>query len=211
MTFNNARSIFGFTDSHNIGCQAFPATQAAPAFPTSFKIPFGGRTDLACLVPCAIDQDPYFRMTRDVAPKLRMHKPALMHSKFFPPLGGAGGKMSASDPNQAIYMTDTPKQIKNKINKHAFSGGGATLEEQRENGADIEIDVPFQYLKFFLEDDARLAQIADEYGSGKMLTGEVKKELINVITTMVNEHNERRDAVTEETRAAFMAVRPLKM
>lgn len=31
-------------------------------------------------------QDPYFRMTRDVAPRLGYYKPALIESKFFPAL-----------------------------------------------------------------------------------------------------------------------------
>jgi tryptophanyl-tRNA synthetase len=60
-------------------------------------------------------QDPYFRMTRDVAPRIGMPKPALMHSSFFPALQGAQTKMSASDENTAIYLTDTQKQIKNKV------------------------------------------------------------------------------------------------
>lgn len=33
-----------------------------------------------------IEQDPYFRMTRDVAPRLGYHKPALIESRFFPAL-----------------------------------------------------------------------------------------------------------------------------
>jgi tryptophanyl-tRNA synthetase len=54
-------------------------------------------------------------MTRDVAPRIGMPKPALMHSSFFPALQGAQTKMSASDENTAIYLTDTQKQIKNKV------------------------------------------------------------------------------------------------
>ncbi len=42
--------------------------------------------------------------------------------------------MSASDPNSAIFVTDTAKQIKTKINKFAFSGGRATQQEQQEKG-----------------------------------------------------------------------------
>ena len=42
--------------------------------------------------------------------------------------------MSASLPNSAVFVTDTAKQIKDKINKHAFSGGGATKEEHEANG-----------------------------------------------------------------------------
>jgi len=54
-------------------------------------------------------------MTRDVAPRLGYHKPALLHSSFFPALQGAQTKMSASDSNTSIFLTDTPKQIKNKV------------------------------------------------------------------------------------------------
>ena len=42
-------------------------------------------------------------------------KPALLHSSFFPALQGAQSKMSASDPNSSIFLTDTDKQIKNKV------------------------------------------------------------------------------------------------
>jgi len=69
--------------------------------------------------------------------------------------------MSASDPNSSIYMTDTPAQIKNKINKHGFSGGRETEEEHRQFGGDTEVDVSFQYLTFFLDDDMELTKIGE--------------------------------------------------
>ena len=48
----------------------------------------------------AIDQDPYFRLVRENARRMRYPspKPALIHSKFLTALQGAGGKMSASEP-----------------------------------------------------------------------------------------------------------------
>ena len=98
-------------------------------------------------------------MTRDVAPTLKFRKPALIHSTFIPALQGAKTKMSASDETSSIYLTDTPKQIKTKINKHAFSGGRDTEQEHREKGGDCDVDISFQYLTFFLEDDERLEQI----------------------------------------------------
>lgn len=64
VTMNQVRGIFGFTMESSIGKIAFPAVQAAPSFPTSFPHMFGNRRDIRCLIPCAIDQDPYFRMTR---------------------------------------------------------------------------------------------------------------------------------------------------
>ena len=54
------------------------------------------------MIPCAIDQDPYFRMTRDVATRLGEFNPALMHSKFIPALVGLNTKMSASNNNKCI-------------------------------------------------------------------------------------------------------------
>ena len=38
--------------------------------------------------------------------------------------------MSGSTNNSCVFVTDTPKQIKDKINKYAFSGGKETLELQ---------------------------------------------------------------------------------
>lgn len=117
--------------------------------------------------------------------------------------------MSASDSNSAIFVTDTPKQIKNKINKYAFSGGQATIEEQRAKGANLDVDVPWKYLNFFLEDDERLAEIGRSYASGQMLTGEIKAELIKVLTDLVSSHSEARAAVTDEIVDSFMGVRPM--
>lgn len=50
---------------------------------------------------------------------------------------GDSGKMSASIPSSSIFVSDSPKEIKSKINKYAFSGGGATIEEHRANGAKV--------------------------------------------------------------------------
>ena len=53
---SQAKGIFGFVDSDNIGKFSFPAIQAAPSFPSSFPVIFNNRKDLLCLIPCAIDQ-----------------------------------------------------------------------------------------------------------------------------------------------------------
>jgi tryptophanyl-tRNA synthetase len=219
VTYATAQAMFGF-NKHNIGQPAFPAIQAAPSFPSSFPVVLGqGRdSEMACLIPCAIDQDPYFRMTRDVAHKMvpRTHplggKPALFHSKFFPPLQGASGKMSSSDDNSAIFLTDSPSQIKQKIMGHAFSGGHETAKEQKEKGADLDADVSYQWLRFFLEDDEKLELIGKDYGSGSgeyWATGMVKKELIAILQDMVAKHQERRKEVTDEVVDEWMAVRKL--
>jgi len=196
VTFSTSRAIFGFADKDNIGKQAFPAIQAAPSFSSSFKIPLCGRR-MRCLIPCAIDQDPYFRMTRGVAPRLDEWKPALVHSKFFPALQGRKTKMSGSKKESSIYLTDSPAEVKSKVMKYAFSGGQQTREEHERLGADLEVDVAYQYLIFFLEDDDELARIGAEYDAGRMFTGEVKQKLIDVLTPIVLNHQKKRAAATD--------------
>lgn len=209
VTFNQAMGIFGFGGESHIGKISFPPVQAVPSFPSSFPHLFRGMDDLRCLIPCAIDQDPYFRMTRDVAPRLSYKKPALIESLFFPALQGESGKMSASDTSSAIYVTDSKKVIKEKINKHAFSGGQESVELHRKIGANLEVDISMKYLSFFLEDDNELEHIRKEYGAGRMLTGEVKQRLTEVLTEIVERHRTARAAVTDEMVDTFMSVRPL--
>ncbi|XP_060825785.1 tryptophan--tRNA ligase, cytoplasmic [Bombus pascuorum] len=208
VTFNQVKGIFGFGDSDPIGKISFPPTQAAPAISGTFPFIFKD-AKVNCLIPCAIDQDPYFRMTRDVAPKIGFPKPALLHSIFFPALQGSKTKMSASDNNTAIFLTDTAKQIKNKINKHAFSGGQATIEEHRQLGGNCDIDISYQWLRFFLEDDEKLEQLRKGYTSGEILTGELKKELIEVLQPLVAAHQEARNKLTDEIVKQYMIPRDL--
>ena len=124
-------------------------------------------------------------MTRDISHKLKYEKPASLYSTFFPALQGKKSKMSSSDPTSSILLTDTAAQIKSKINKYAKSGGGNTVEEHRANGADLDVDVPFQYLTFFLEDDDQLEEIRQKYSKGELLTGEVKAILIECLQNFV--------------------------
>merc|ERR1739842_201744 len=144
------------------------------------------------------------RMTRDVAPRIGFEKPALLHSTFFPALQGANSKMSSSDETSSIFLTDTANQIKKKINKYAFSGGRDTIEEHREKGANMEVDVSWKYLTFFLEDDEKLEKIRQDYSSGELLSGFLKKELIDVLQPLVVKHQKARALVTDEIINQFM-------
>ncbi|XP_053397618.1 tryptophan--tRNA ligase, cytoplasmic-like [Mercenaria mercenaria] len=209
VTFSQAKAIFGFAPSDSIGKIAFPAIQAAPSFSSSFPKIFNGKVDVPCLIPCAIDQDPYFRMTRDVAPRMGCLKPALIHSTFFPALQGAQSKMSASDPTSSIFLTDTDEEIENKIKRYAYSGGGATIEEHKQKGGNCDTDVSYQYLTFFLEDDEKLATIKQEYSNGTLTTGKLKEELITVLQRLVGDHRRNREHVTDEMVKKFMTPRKL--
>jgi len=195
ITFSTVKASFGFNDSNNIGSIFYTSMQAVPAFlPSVLK----GR-NIPCLIPLGVDQDPHFRISRDVMPKLGYYKPAILHNVFLPPLQGIGGKMAASAEETAIFTTDSPKQVEEKIKKHAFSGGQATIELQRKKGGNPDIDVSYQYLRMFFEpDDKKLKKIYQDYKSGKMLTSELKEILIEKINKFLAEHQKRRELAKKQ-------------
>lgn len=204
ITTSTAKAVFGFQDSDCIGKIHFASIQIATAFPSSFPDVLGLPAKTPCLIPCAIDQDPYFRVCRDVADKLKFSKPALIHTKFFPALQGASSKMSASDTTSSIFMDDTPNQIKKKINKYAFSGGQVSVEEHRAIGGNPDIDVAYQYLSFFENDDEKLDKLAKGYRKGEVLSGEMKQECISVLQKFVSDYQERRSKVDDKVIDSFM-------
>lgn len=53
-----------------------------------------------------------------------------------------------------------------------------SAEDQRKYGGNPDVDISFQYLSFFEEDDALLDRLAQEYRQGKLLSGELKKMCI---------------------------------
>jgi Tryptophanyl-tRNA synthetase len=60
-----------------------------------------------------------------------------------------------------MLITNRMNCICFQVNKYAFSGGQATIEEHREKGGNCEVDISFQYLRFFLENDEELKQIEE--------------------------------------------------
>lgn len=190
ITFSTVKSAFGFTNDYSIGQIFYTSMQAVPAvIPSEMK----GK-NIPCLIPLAIDQDPHFRVARDVYPKLGYYKPSIIHGMFLPPLSGVDGKMSSSEANVAILTTDSPKEVETKIKKYAFSGGQDTLEEHRKKGGNPDIDVSFQYLRMFFEpDDKKLEEIYSKYKSGEMLTSQLKEILIAKINAFLKEHQKKRE------------------
>jgi len=188
LNFSEVKATFGFDNTSNIGIMFYPALQIAP---TMFE-------KKRCLIPAGIDQDPYWRLQRDIAESLGFFKAAQIHSKFLPPLSGPEGKMSSSIPESAIYLSDDPKTVERKIMKYAFSGGQATVELHRKLGANIDVDVPYQWLYYFFEeDDDLISKIGYEYSKGIMLTGEVKKILTERINNFLSDHRKKREAAID--------------
>lgn len=188
ITYSTTRATFGFQDSTNIGWVFWPSVQAVPCF---IHAKLTGE-NVPALIPAAIDQDPYWRVTRDVAQKLGYYKPAQIHCRFLPGLG-VGGKMSASEPETSIFVIDKPEVVKRKV-WNAFSGGRATVEEQKRLGANPDVCTIFQYFAYLFEgDDGKLAERERRCRSGEILCGECKGDLTERVNKFLAEHQKKRE------------------
>jgi len=144
-------------------------------------------------------------------------KPALIHAKFFPALQGAKSKMSSSNENSAVFVTDTPERIAAKV--MSASSSGLTAEEHRQMGGNTETDTAFQWLTFFELDDDKLADIAFRYtatpeqlkaaGKERLMSSGIKQILTKTLQPIVALHQKMRARVTDDMVAAFMTPRPL--
>lgn len=191
ITFNEFKAVYGDVTP---GKMVSSLLQASDMLHPQLK-EFNGKEGIPVIVPVGIDQDPHLRLARDVAKRIKIPKFIQISSSYhsFVP-GLKGGKMSSSDETSYIAMTDSAKDVENKIKRYAFSGGKQTLEQHRKEGGDPDIDVSFQYLKYFFEeDDDKLAEIYYSYKSGQMTTGELKNYTIEKINSFLKEHQKKRE------------------
>jgi tryptophanyl-tRNA synthetase len=189
-TFNEFKAVYGQISPGKMNASLL---QAADMYHPQL-LEFEGSTPT--FIPVGADQDPHIRIARDMANRYRDYKFIPISSTyhvFLPSLKGEG-KMSSSDPTTYIAMTDSPEEVKKKINKYAFSGGKATIDEHRKKGGNPDVDISYQYLKMFFEpDDKKLKKIYDNYKSGKLLTSELKAILIEKINKFLKEHQKKRE------------------
>ncbi|HDM91833.1 MAG TPA: tryptophan--tRNA ligase [Candidatus Korarchaeota archaeon] len=192
LTLSTVKAAFGFSDETNVGLTFFTSIQAAPAF---LESELKGRP-VPCLVPLAVDQDPHFRLARDVAPKLGYPKPSILHSRILRGLRGEA-KMSSSDPRSAVFTTDSPDEARRKI-MAAFTGGRPTVREQRELGGNPSNCAVFEYFRALFEpSDRRLEERRLACVSGNLICGECKAELAERVTKFLVEHQRKREAVRD--------------
>jgi tryptophanyl-tRNA synthetase len=194
ITFSTTKAVFGFSASTNIGMIGFPPVQAAPCLLPSLIE--GKPTPV--LIPAAIDQDPYWRITRDVAEKMGFYKPAQIHSKFLPSLDAPGGKMSSSKPGTAIFTTDEPEVIDKKVS-NAFTGGQATVALQRLYGGNALECPVFWYLRYLFDNQKESDERFVKCISGNLLCGECKSDLAmeskSFIATLKKRREKAKDCI----------------
>ncbi|MGZ5486645.1 MAG: tryptophan--tRNA ligase [Nitrososphaeraceae archaeon] len=194
ITFSTAKAVFGFTNTTNIGMIGFPPIQAAPCFLPSII----EKKPTPVLIPAAIDQDPYWRITRDIAAKLGFYKPAQIHSKFLPSLSRVS-KMSSSRPETAIFTTDEPEIVEKKV-LSSFTGGQATVSLQKKLGGNTDICPVYSYLKYFFDNEKESLERYIRCKSGNLLCGECKSDLAINTRDFIIEFKRKREKAKDKVK-----------
>lgn len=190
LTLSQIKAVYGYDNETNPGLLFYPTVQSA-----HILLPqevFGIKH---VLVPIGPDEDNHLRVCRDIATKFNYNKPSVIHMKFMP--GIDNKKMSKSKGN-GIYLNDTPKEIKKKVNK-SFSGGRDSLEEHRRLGGKPDIDISCIYLSNYFYNKTKSKELFDNYKSGKLLSGEVKKLLIDELIDFTQKFQKNKNNITKDT------------
>ena len=107
-----------------------------------------------CLVPCAIDEDQYFEVTRAIANRVGCAPPSHLHIKHLSGIESMGSKMSSSARSTTILVSDTPEEIMEKLKHQGLAGSQQASKSGMKSTAglqDLEHNVCYEYLRFFLE------------------------------------------------------------
>lgn len=132
---------------------------AAGAFASSFSTIFGKTftndtkqelDKIPSLVAVALDEDPYMQFIRATARRNNIAQPSVLHTRYLDGLQGVGSKMSASVNLSAIYVSDSPDEIRAKVGLQASCKSQKSSVEPQNPNREPERNVCYQYLKFFL-------------------------------------------------------------
>ena len=184
-----------FEQSIPVGFFCYPVSQASDI--TAFK---------ATTVPAGEDQAPMIELTREIVNRFNhIYGPTLVEPEIILPdnavcmrLPGTDGKAKMSKSlGNCIYLSDTSKEVKKKVNSMYTDPEHLTIDSP----GHLEGNCPFIYLEAlsndshfakYLSDYANLQALKDHYTRGGLGDGTVKKLLYNVLEELLAPIRERR-------------------
>lgn len=188
LTMSQVKSAYGYEPDDNPGEFFYPAVQSS-----HILLPMERFDKDKVLVPIGPDEDVHLRVSRDIADKQGLEKPATIHTTFVP---GLDGKKMSSSKGNFIGLNEELSDIENKINK-AYSGGRADREKHRKHGGDPSEDVPLFYLEKYFLDNEEAKEIKEKYRDGELLSGEVKQMLFEEVSKFIKDFQRKQEKVKD--------------
>ena len=199
-----------FETSIPVGFFCYPVSQASDI--TAFK---------ATTVPAGEDQEPMIELTREIVNRFNnVYGNTLVEPEILLPenavclrLPGTDGKAKMSKSlGNCIYLSDTPKEVKKKVNSMYTD----PLHLNISDPGHLEGNCPFIYLDAFATDEQvakyapdykSLQELKDHYTRGGLGDGTVKKLLLNVLEEELAPIRERRHQYEQDIPAVFEILR----
>ncbi len=162
---------------------------------------FGGPQPV--LVPVGADQDPHVRLARDLAAKYHDEfgfiTPSAIYHRLMLALTGES-KMSKRTLSSSFTLDEDPSSASEKV-MTAFTGGRATIEEQRRLGGRPDICPVYDLYKFhFGLDDDHVTRVHDECAGGIRMCGECKGEAAGLVRKYLLQHKKKRESLTKDAQ-----------
>ncbi|MGI9013686.1 MAG: tryptophan--tRNA ligase [Phycisphaerales bacterium] len=195
-TLKDELTVKGLDDKHSFGFPLYTVGQTADIL--AFR---------PVAVPVGEDQVPHLELTREVArrfnqlycnvPDTAEDDEHQQHGGVFPvPRADVGtvGRLVGTDGvqkmskslNNAIFIADTPKEVKKKLGK-LYTG-----RQSPDEPGDIH-NALFQYVRTFIQDESRVAELERAYAAGdKIGDGHIKVEVAEHINALLEPMRERR-------------------
>lgn len=199
-----------FEQSIPVGFFCYPVSQSSDI--TAFK---------ATTVPVGEDQAPMIELTREIVNRFNhIYGPTLVEPEILLPsnaaclrLPGTDGKAKMSKSlGNCIYLSDTPKEVKKKVNSMYTDPLHLTIDSP----GHLEGNCPFIYLDAFSRDEhferylpeyKNLQELKDHYTRGGVGDGTVKKLLINVLEEELAPIRERRKMYEQDIPQVYEILR----
>lgn len=155
------------------------------------------------LVPVGADQDPHIRLARDLAARYSDEfgfiPPSAVYHRLELALTG-GYKMSKRVPESGFTLDDTPNEASKRV-LVAFTGGRATIEEQKRLGGRADICPVYDLYRFhFAIDDEHSQRVYRECVKGTRMCGECKQEAAGLVKRFLEDHRKRREALMNDAK-----------
>ena len=111
-----------------------------------------------------------------------------------------GNKMSSSRPQHALFLTDTPEEMKKKI-WAAKTGGAQSAEEQKKHGGNPEQCIIYEIFMYgIMEKDNDLETMYTQCKNGGLLCGHCKKVAYELLEKFLSELKERREQAKDKLK-----------
>ena len=187
----------GFGESLPAGFLIYPVSQAADI--TAFK---------ATVIPVGDDQEPMLEQTREIVRSFnRTYETDVLVEPegYFPPAGqgrlpGLDGnaKMSKSLGN-AIYLSDTEKELKQKVMSMYTDPNHIHVEDPGQ----VAGNMVFTYLDVFDPDTKKVAELKEQYQAGGLGDVKIKNYLFEVLNNELAPIRARREELAQDKDAIY--------